>query len=138
MKKTTIIITAAIIVTIAACGIAFAQPEPWTYDQSPYERLSPEWIADVQTHVNAVITNPDLTFEERAERQAYILGWDKRFEYIEKYGTIEDDTITYDVPFFEFLNQDGWITSVEEYQTLQSIYDENYFYAVREVPKVIA
>lgn len=117
----------------------------WTWDKSPYQRLSPEWIADAQSNCYAIVHERGVSFADRAQHQAYALGWDKRFEYVEQYGAINDETgeITYNIGFFDSFGfmfsggTDKWFKTNDEYQAAMQIYNENFAVAVQAVPKEV-
>lgn len=115
----------------------------WTWDKSAYERLSPQWIAEAQSACNAIVNERGVSFADRALHQAYALGWDKRFDYVEQYGVINEETgeITYDnIGFFDNLGimfsggTDRWIKTLSEYQEEMQLYNENFAAAVQAVP----
>lgn len=116
----------------------------WTYDKSTHTRLTSSWIADVKEHIKTLITDKRASFTDRAKAQAYALGWDDRFDYIEKYGMIDYETgkITYDVPFWDGLFgglkfREKWFTNLDDYNEAMSVYMENYNNAVEPVPQVV-
>lgn len=117
----------------------------WTWDKSAYPRLSPEWIADAQANCYAIVNEPGVSFADRSLHQAYALGWDKRFDYVDRYGTIDEETgqITYDIGFFDNLGimfsggTDKWFKTVDEYREAMQLYDENFAAAVQAVPKEV-
>lgn len=160
MKTKLIAITTALIILLAiSTGAAVAEEhktlgeiikdkitnwDGWTYEKTPYLQNTLEWVTDVKTHIRTIITDRTKSFEDRAKAQAYALGWDDRFDYVEKYGTIDEETghITYDVPFITSLfgglkNREKWFTNIEDYNAAMNIYNENYFAAVEAVPKYV-
>ena len=114
----------------------------WTFDKSTHTYLSGEWIADVKEHVKTLVQDRTKSFSDRVKAQAYALGWDDRFDYVEKYGTIDYETgqITYDVPFWDGLFgglkfREKWFTNIDDYNAAMSVYMDNYINAVQIVPK---
>lgn len=116
----------------------------WTFDQSQYEQFSQEWVEDVKAHVYQVITEPGKSFDDRLKAQAYILGWDDRFDIVERYGTIDYETgeITYEFGFWENIFGVGidsglLFYTVEEYNAAMGVYMQNYNTCVQAVPREV-
>ena len=113
----------------------------WTFDKSSYAHLTKEWIADVKANIKNIITDRTKSFKDRVKAQDYALGWDDRFDYVEKYGTVNQETgqITYDVSWTESLfgglkARDKWFTTTAEYDEAMKVYMDNYINAVQPVP----
>lgn len=116
----------------------------WTFDKSTYTLYSSEWVNDMKTNIRAIITDRSKSFNDRAKAQAYALGWDDRFDYVEKYGTVNEDTgaITYDIPFWDSMFgglkfREKWFTNIADYNAAMSIYMDNYNSAVQSVPREV-
>ena len=114
----------------------------WTWDKSAYERLSPQWIAEAQSACYSIVNEQGVSFADRALHQAYALGWDKRFDYVDRYGTIDQETgaITYNIGFLDNFGimfsggTDKWFKTNDEYREAMTLYDENFAAAVQAVP----
>lgn len=162
LKLLTIGIVALILVSLCIAPAAAADDTPhktlsqiisdwckswdgWTYDKSTHTRLTSSWIADVKEHVKTLITDKQASFADRAKAQAYALGWDDRFDYVEKYGTKDYTTgkITYDVPFIDTLFgglkfREKWFTNIEDYDAALHVYLDNYNSAVHPVEREVS
>lgn len=116
----------------------------WTWDKSAYPYQSAEYIDDLKQHCYAAANEAGKSFTDRLQNQAWVLGWDKRFDYVDQYGTVDETgNITYDIPFPANIGvafaggTDRWFKTQAEYDQVMQLYNDNYNAAAQPVPREV-